>query len=182
MSFPFQRIAHITLDHQHSSYAMDLIAVYLLLCLVIIVSFFVIPWVDWQRCETLNSYCCRVCCCCCMGSGINGGGGGGASLTAVTTTTCNGDTANGSTPLDIVISVKPAAGKSDAKLSPTPSYSEFAPPDYDEVATTTAAGNGTDRVQSRRPSRTLMAIFVVELPKCARSPSNVPASSTVSVV
>lgn len=193
MSFPFQRIAHITLDQRYSSYAMELIAVYLLLCLVIIVAFFVIPWVDWQQCESLNSYCCRICC-----------GGGGGSPTAVTARRSgDGDgSVNGATPLDIVISVKPVAGKMDAKLSPTPSYSAFAPPDYDEVAattatmqaaltsataTTTATSNGTGRMQSR-PSRTLMAIFVVELPKCAGSRSSgnctaatatTPAAATV---
>lgn len=164
MSFPFHRIAHIiALDQQLNSYAMELIGVYLLLCIVVVVSFFVLPWVDWHQCETLQGcrlYCrcfsrCWSCGCCgrpCCGrrrnesSGDRGveaiGTGTEAAAAQISAETTSASTQSASASLDhIVISVKPSTDKVDAKLSPSPSYSEFAPPPYEDLANAMVNGD-----------------------------------------
>lgn len=157
---------------------MELIVVYLLLCLVIIVSFFVIPWVNWQRCEPLNR-CSDYCCCCWDRADID--------PSIMSPQQQRRSQLGVRPPNDTVISVKPTAGQPDVKLSPTPSYSQFAPPDYDEVvatmtvkppatimtenstrnasqvaAMTAAASTVIAGKMLSRPSRTLAGMFGVE--------------------
>lgn len=223
MSFPFHRIDHIiALDQQLNSYAMELIAVYLLLCLVVVISFFVIPWVDWRQCETLQGFrsycrCCSCWCCrcrqpCCariddggvtnsadagqtVGAGIEESRGMGSESSA-SPTQSSGIALSAASLDHIVICIKPTADIVDAKLSPAPSYSEFAPPCYEEVEISMPKSTTIDNdsncsstaTQSRMPSnhfgstasrasRAMRAIFVA-----AGRPKNPTVADSVSTV